>query len=299
MSSILFASFCPPSQENIPPSEASAAAALDSVVACVNCLISILKVPNDRTALRTDLSKTERDQVSRLLAEGSRALSQISQEYQLCSLNVSSMLEDDSRPPPPISELFSATYHVNYAHSVPSSFISDIEPTVDSGTISIGACFPNLNAAEEAFAEYAYRAGFNICRGNSKKEVYQEFACSSRGKVRSRKATDSVRRRNRSSVKKSCKCHIVLRKKDQVWMVTTRTLGHSHELMTPEEIQMTARYRYIPDDIKDRAVALYLGGETPAKVQSLLEEECGGRVTWSMKDMYNMLYRHKPVKKEE
>jgi hypothetical protein len=297
MSSTLFASFCPPSQENVPPSEASAAAALDSVVACVNCLISILKVPNDRTALRTDLSKTERDQLSILLTEGSRALSQISQEYQLCSLNVSSLLDDDSRPPP-ILELFGPTCQVNYAHSVPSSLISDIEPTVDSGIISIGAFFPSLNAAEEAFAKYAYRAGFNICRGNSKKEVYQEFACSSRGKVRSRKATDSVRQRNRSSVKKACKCHVVLRKKDHVWMITTRTLGHSHELMTPQEIQMTARYRFIPDHIKDRAVTLYLGGETPAKVQSLLEEECGGGVTWSMKDMYNMLYRHKQVKVE-
>jgi hypothetical protein len=290
MSSSLYASFCPPSQESVAASEAPAAAALEAVVANVNLLISILRFPNDKTTLKTDLSKAEMDQVSRCLIDASQGLSIISQEYRVLSLTVSSMLEDDSKAPSYDLDSLVTPLQFKYAQS---SVTSDIEPTADSDIISIGATFPCLEEAEDAFNDYAYRAGFSICKGNSKKDSYQEFACSSRGKVRSRRLPDSIKRRNRASVKKSCKCHVVLRKKGSAWVITTRRLAHSHELMTPEEIQMTAKNRFIPDDVKARAVALYLAGETPAKVQSQLQEEYGGRVTWSMKDLYNMLYRHK------
>lgn len=297
----LYASFCPPSQESVPPQaspEVPVASALEVVVSHVNCLIAILRVPNDKTLLRTDLSKQEHEQVSRCLIEASRALNRISQEYRVYSLTVSSMLEDENKSALPAYDLFpnACTSQIKYADSVQSS-MSDFEPAVNSDMIAVGAIFPSLDAAGEAFSDYAINAGFNICKGNSKKDVYQEFACSSRGKVRSRKVVDSVKRRNRASVKKSCKCHIILRKKGQEWTITTRKLGHSHDLMTEEEIQMTAKNRFIPDEVKDKAVSMYLEGETPAKIQNHLQDEYGGKVTWSMKDLYNMLYRHKRVSK--
>lgn len=90
-----------------------------------------------------------------------------------------------------------------------------------------------------------------------------------------------------------CKCHIILRRKGDKWIITTRKLQHTHDLLTPDEIKRTAKNRYIPEDIKQKALDLYNAGEAPAKIQYQLENELGERCTWSMKDLYNMLYRFK------
>ena len=82
-------------------------------------------------------------------------------------------------------------------------------PHVDDSTISIGSIFMTLEDAATAFENYAQRCGFNTCKGNSKKDVYQEFSCSARGKVRVRKVSDESKQRNRKSIKKMCKCHII------------------------------------------------------------------------------------------
>jgi len=167
------------------------------------------------------------------------------------------------------------------------------EPTVENESIAIGITFGDLEQAAEVFEQYAVKCGFNICKGNSKKDVYQEFACSARGKVRVRKVNDHSKQRNRKSIKKLCKCHIILRKKDDLWVITTRKLHHTHQLLSQDEIKKTAKNRYIPEEYQQRAINLYNNGEAPAKIQYEFESELEDKCTWSMKDLYNMLYKYK------
>jgi hypothetical protein len=77
------------------------------------------------------------------------------------------------------------------------------------------------------------------------------------------------------------------------WVITTRKLSHTHELLPTQEVLRTAKNRYIPEAVRERALEQYLAGEAPARIQYQLEHELGERVTWSMKDLYNMLYRYK------
>jgi hypothetical protein len=175
----------------------------------------------------------------------------------------------------------------------PYKSINEIEPPVDSTAVAIGTSFNDLQEAEKAFKNYASDCGFNICRGNSKKDVYQEYACSAKGKARRRKVDEICRQRNRCSMKQMCRCHIVLRKKNGLWVVTTSRLTHTHKLLTPDEVKKTAKHRFIPEDVKVKAIELYSRGQTPARIQQSLEQELGTRCTWNMKDLYNLLYRYK------
>lgn len=168
------------------------------------------------------------------------------------------------------------------------------EADVDDSCLAIGTNFPSLEEASLVFENYAVACGFNICKGNSKKNVYQEFACSARGKVRVRKVEDQSKQRNRKSIKQMCKCHIILRKKENFWVITTRKLSHTHHLLSSDQIKKTAKNRFIPEEYKQKAIELYQQGEAPAKIQYDFESTLQERCTWSMKDLYNMLYRFKP-----
>lgn len=289
-----------------PSFDMTSAQALTSIIDNVNSLISILRDPSDTTTLRTgknyaDLSRSEHEKMSRHLSEASRALNKIAFDYRVASpgLLTPSMLKTEE-------ELKISTPQTNFLVSsfkekqedvmpyiAPKEHKHHIEPNVDSSSIGIGITFSSLEEAAESFQDYAVKCGFNICKGNSKKDVYQEYACSARGKVRMRKISDQSKRRNRKSIKKMCKCHIILRKKDDDWIITTRKLHHTHDLLSTDQIKKTAKNRYIPEDIKNQALALYEKGETPARIQNQFETELGELCTWSMKDLYNMLYRHK------
>jgi hypothetical protein len=48
----------------------------------------------------------------------------------------------------------------------------EIETNVDASCIEIGTVFDHLENAAMVFNNYALKAGFNICKGNSKKDVY-------------------------------------------------------------------------------------------------------------------------------
>mmetsp|Transcript_14237 Transcript_14237/g.26869 ORF Transcript_14237/g.26869 Transcript_14237/m.26869 type:complete len:324 (+) Transcript_14237:2856-3827(+) len=268
--------------------------AVESVVNNVNSLIAILRLPNDASRLRSDLSKLEREQVQLYLSESSKALSRLALDYAT-SPPVSSFIKSEDDLSPPFENIVSA-FDLNRRGLEAGVHIRqtvEIEPPINSENIQIGQVFSCLEEASEAFKDYALRCGFNICKGNSKKDVYQEYACSARGKVRMRKVADSIKRRNRRSIKKLCKCHIILRKKGDTWVITTRKLSHTHDLLPTQEVLKTAKNRYIPEEIRQRALEQYLAGEAPARIQYQLEHELGDRVTWSMKDLYNMLYRYK------
>jgi hypothetical protein len=90
-----------------------------------------------------------------------------------------------------------------------------------------------------------------------------------------------------------CRCHIVIRKRGEVWEITSSRLTHTHKLLSKEELLMTAKNRFIPDDIKKLAISLYQEGSSPARIQELLESQAGVACTWTMKDLYNLLYRYK------
>ena len=285
----------------------TSAQALTSIIDNVNNLISILRDPSDTTSLRTgktytDLSATEHGKMSRHLSEASRALNKIAFDYHVVSpgLFTPSLLktEEELKILTPQTNFlvssFKDTKEEVLPYIKPKEHKHHVEPNVDSQCIAVGKVFSTLDEAAECFQDYAVRCGFNICKGNSKKDVYQEYACSARGRVRMRKISDQSKRRNRKSIKKMCKCHIILRKKDDDnWSITTRKLHHTHELLSTDEIKKTAKNRYIPEDIRDIALELYEKGEAPAKIQYQFETELGERCTWSMKDLYNMLYRHK------
>lgn len=55
---------------------------------------------------------------------------------------------------------------------IKNSKTNEIEPNVDSTCIEIGTVFATLDEAADIFREYALKSGFNICKGNSKKDVY-------------------------------------------------------------------------------------------------------------------------------
>ncbi|CAG9310020.1 unnamed protein product [Blepharisma stoltei] len=282
--------------------EITSAQALNSIIDNVNNLIAILKDPTDTTSLRADLSKLEHEKVSKYVVEASQALMKIASDYNVPfhTSIITTLLKPEEEPKistPQTNHLVSS-FNVKEEISVfpalkeHKQFV-EVTPPVDNECIAIGRAFNTLEEAAQAFQDYALKCGFNICKGNSKKDVYQEYACSARGKVRMRKIQDQSKRRNRKSIKKMCKCHIILRLKANVWVITMRKLQHTHDLLTIDEIKKTAKNRYIPEDIKERAVKMYNDGETPAKIQYQLESELGDLCTWSMKDLYNMLYRNK------
>ncbi|OMJ90723.1 hypothetical protein SteCoe_6899 [Stentor coeruleus] len=284
----------------------TSAQALTSIIDNVNNLISILRDPSDATTLRTgkshlDLSKIEYEKMSRHLSEASRSLSKIAYDYKVNSpgLLTPSILkfDEDIKITTPQTTTLVSSFKDSKDDIQPFMGLKDekqyFEPSIDSECIGIGQLFTTLEEAAEIFEEYAKKCGFNICKGNSKKDVYQEFACSARGKVRMRKVKDQSKQRNRKSIKKMCKCHIILRRKDEKWVITTRKLHHTHDLLGPEEIKKTAKNRFIPEEFKQKAIELHKNGEAPAKIQYEFESELGERCTWSMKDLYNMLYRYK------
>lgn len=296
------------SQSQVVSFEMTSAQALRSTIENVNCLLSILTNPLDSTALRNgkqhvDLTYSEHQKVARHVSEASRSLSKLALDYNVYSAT-SPMLKGDEDfriCTPQTKELVSSFNSIkdDSESSFPkeaSLYVKqtiEIEPPVDSENIAIGRTFATLEEARDAFKDYAFLCGFNVCKGNSKKDIYQEYACSSRGKVRMRKVHDPTKRRNRKSIKKMCKCHIILRKKGQQWVITTRKLQHTHELLSPQEIKNTAKNRFIPESVRQKALELYCGGEAPAKIQYMFETELGDNCTWSMKDLYNMLYRYK------
>jgi hypothetical protein len=239
--------------------------------------------------------------MSRHLSEASRALNKIAYDYKVISPGLLTpsilKLEDDVKINTPQTTTLVSSFQDIKEEIQPFMKSKEhkhhIEPNVDNECISIGSTFKTLEDAADVFEEYARKCGFNICKGNSKRDVYQEFACSARGKVRMRKISDQSKQRNRKSIKKMCKCHVILRKKDDDWVITTRKLHHTHELLSIDEIRKTAKNRFIPEEFKLKAIELHAKGEAPAKIQYEFESELGERCTWSMKDLYNMLYRYK------
>ena len=236
----------------------------------------------------------------RHISEAARALNKLAFDYKVISpvylTPLQLKLEDERKICTPQTSFLVSSFQetkeeVNpylYHHSK-----DKIEPNVDSESIAIGTSFESLEEAANVFEQYAINCGFNTCKGNSKKDVYQEFACSARGKVRMRKVSDQSKQRNRKSIKKMCKCHIILRKKDDLWVITTRKLHHTHSLLTNEEIKKTAKNRFIPEEYQKKALELYHSGLAPAKIQYKFETELQEKCTWSMKDLYNMLYKYK------
>lgn len=235
------------------------------------------------------------------MSEASRALNKISFDYKVVSpVFVTPMmvkLEDELKISTPQTSYIVSSFKEPCRDLNPflrrKESKDRYEPTVDSDSIAIGSVFEDLDQAAEVFEQYAVKCGFNTCKGNSKKDVYQEFACSARGKVRMRKVNDQSKQRNRKSIKKMCKCHIILRKKDDLWVITTRKLHHTHQLLSSDEIKKTAKNRYIPEEYQQRAIEMYKNGEAPAKIQYEFESELREKCTWSMKDLYNMLYKYK------
>lgn len=281
----------------------TAAEALNTVTLNVNNLIYILKDPLN-SKLRSgityiDLTNSENERVAKYINEASQALNRIALDFYMISpsLNTSSLNKSvsESKTVSPFKEDYAM---LNILSDNNSELPSEVEPAVENECIAIGRAFENLDDALKIFQEYAIKSGFNICKGNSKKDVYQEYACSARGKARKR--NNGVNKRNRKSIKNMCKCHIILRKRDDNWIITTRKLEHTHQLLTESQIKMTAKNRFIPDHIKFRAISFYSAGESPARIQYLLEQEYNDMCTWSMKDLYNMLYRYRDsIKLEE
>lgn len=288
------------------------AQALTTVIESVNCLIPLLRTPGDTSVLRTgeahlDLTRSDQDRLLRHVSDALAGFRTLAVEYKAPSVN--SILPSRSEPkftlplthPPPSVEVkkeeepLRLSRYLNMSGEVSDTESKpvEIEPDVNSDCIQEGLEFDSLEEAEAAFDEYATRAGFTICKGNSKKDVYQEFACSSRGKRRERKVPDITKRRNRNSIKSMCRCHVILRKKDDKWQLSTRRLTHTHKLLEPDEVLRTSKHRQIPEEIKQRAIAEYQKGETPARIQNRLVRELGAACTWSMKDLYNTLYRFK------
>ncbi|CAG9335368.1 unnamed protein product [Blepharisma stoltei] len=275
----------------------STAEALNNIILNVNNLIYVLKDSANST-LRSDLTNSENERVAKYINGASQALNRIALDFYMISPSFSSpsapsivKSEDEEKSVAPFKDDFD---YLNSLSGINSSI--DIDLYADPDCLSIGAKFETLEDALYTFQKYANKKGFNICKGNSKQNVYQEYACSARGKARKR---ETDRKRNRKSTKTMCKCHIILRKKEDCWTVTTSKLEHTHSLLTEEQIKMTAKNRYIPDHIKAQAIALYQAGESPAKIQYFLENEYQELCTWSMKDLYNMLYRRRETIKEE
>lgn len=293
---------------SLPPAILTPAQALSSLAENVNCLIALLRVPGDTSALRTgiahiDLPATDQDRLAKHISDALAGFRTLAVQYKAPTVN--SLLPEETQLSLPQhaqgleakkeEDPLSLSKYLNGSEE-PSEVESrqvEVEPNVSSEDIREGVEFWTLEEAEEVFADYATRAGFTICKGNSKKDVYQEFACSSRGKKRDRKVSDVTKRRNRASIKSMCRCHIILRKKGEKWLLSTRRLTHTHELLQPEEVLRTSKHRQIPEEVKKRAIEEYLRGDTPAKIQDRLMKELGEACTWSMKDLYNTLYRFK------
>ncbi len=295
--------------QSLPLALLTPAQALASLAENVNCLIAMLRIPGDISALRTgtvhtELPRSDQERLSKHISDALAGFRTLAVEYKAPTV-VSLLPLAPQLIPPPITQArtevkkeddpLSLSKYLNMSdeQSELDSKQAEIEPNVSSECIREGLGFDTLEEAEAAFQEYSIRAGFTICKGNSKKDVYQEFACSSRGKKRDRKVSDITKRRNRSSIKSMCRCHIILRKKGEKWWLSSRRLTHTHELLQPQEVLRSSKHRQIPEDIKQRAIEEYMSGETPAKIQNRLMKELGAACTWSMKDLYNALYRFK------
>mmetsp|Transcript_16316 Transcript_16316/g.16252 ORF Transcript_16316/g.16252 Transcript_16316/m.16252 type:complete len:234 (-) Transcript_16316:312-1013(-) len=208
----------------------TAAQALNSIIDNVNNLIAILREPADSTTLRSDLSKSEHDKICKHVSEASKALNKIATEFNIASTELTPIIkpEDELKISTPQTNHLVSSFKEIKEDLQPAIYMLkkelhplfkdeiEFDPSIDSECIAVGKFFDTLEDAAEEFNKYALRCGFNICKGNSKKDVYQEYACSARGKVRMRKINDQDKRRNRKSIKKSCKCHIILRKKNNI-----------------------------------------------------------------------------------
>lgn len=265
-----------------------------SLVDHVNSIISILRRPEDSSLktckLYTAISRSEMDEVIQHSLEATSKLMEISRSYVEVEDTNFLKCEDVEVSTPDLYDSHNELYmYRDYSQDIQ---YNEFESGVDASKIAVGSQFATLQDAEGAFREYALQCGFNICKGNSKKDCYQELACSARGRARSRHS-DSNRLRRRSSIKAMCRCHIVIRKREEFWEITSSRLTHTHKLLSKEELLMTAKNRFIPDDIKKLAISLYQEGSSPARIQELLETQAGVTCTWTMKDLYNLLYRYK------
>lgn len=279
----------------------SSSEALNITYDSVNTLINLLKDYSDiqdikSGKLQKQLESDEQAQVSKCISDAIKCLNKLATDFNVLTPILFSplALKTEEESSSFVSKPSSFATYPQYTEQInPYLQGNYFMPHVDDSNISIGSVFMTLDDAATVFEDYAQRCGFNTCKGNSKKDVYQEFSCSARGKVRVRKVSDESKQRNRKSIKKMCKCHIILRKKDNYWMITTRKLVHTHELLSSAEIKKTAKNRYIPEDCKQKAIELYEKGEPPAKIQLEFENSLQEKCTWSMKDLYNMLYKHK------
>jgi hypothetical protein len=275
--------------------DASSLGSLRSVIDHVNAIISIVRHPSDPNTVKSSniyivFSHREVDELTKHSIEATSSLMDIPRCFSESRSEHSIKSEDSS--------IYGVSSQDSVQSELPAGWIStqgltEIEPAIDASFLELGNFFENLQDAEDAFRGYGLECGFNICRGNSKKDVYQEYACSAKGSARKRKVDELSRQRNRTSMKHHCKCHIVLRKKEGLWFITSRKLSHTHALMTPDEIRRSAKNRHIPHEFKQEAISLYSSGKPPSYIQQMFESKLGSRCTWNMKDLYNLLYKYK------
>lgn len=270
--------------------------ALTSLVDHVNAIIGILRKPEDCNLFKSSnfnsaISKPEMDEVISHSLEATSKLMQISRSYMEVQDTNFLKCEDDVEVSTP--DIYDSQNDLYQHRDSQDLNLYEFEAEVDSSRVSVGSRFETLKDAEAAFQEYAMKCGFNICKGNSKKNQYQELACSARGRARNRNTDSNNRLRRRNSIKAMCKCHIVIRKREEGWEITSARLSHTHKLLSKEELLMTPKNRFIPDDIKKVAIKLYQEGSSPARIQEFLETQSGAECTWTMKDLYNLLYRYR------
>jgi hypothetical protein len=273
------------SEKNSIHSDLSSSEALSLAHSSVTTLKFLLKTFPSSQSDFSDLSEKNQLEVNHCISDIFHCLNKLASSYNIQS--------PSPFPPLPLKPEVLSLPISEISNPFLNKALKPVQIQTDDSTIALGSVFFSLEEAGQAFKDYAARSGFTSCKGNSKKNVFQEFSCSARGKVRMRKVQDESRQRNRKSMKKMCKCHIILRKKHNFWILTTRKLIHSHELLSTEDLKKTAKNRFIPEDCKLKAFEMYEKGEAPVKIQlkfeSLLKEKC----SWSMKDLYNLLYKYK------
>lgn len=282
-------------QYDISPSEALSLSKTNVLLLC-SVLVDSTFIDSPKP-IKNKLTEDDYDIVYKCISESIKALRTLALEFNVSTPNCLTPLMLKAEIPMPQNKNCNVNVpnFSEYKHEInPYLMEKKYEADVDDSCLALGTIFNTLEEASSVFENYAVKCGFNICKGNSKRDVYQEFACSARGKVRVRKVQDQSKQRNRKSIKQMCKCHIILRKKEGFWVVTTRNLSHTHILLSSEQIKKTAKNRFIPEEYKMQAIELYQQGEAPAKIQFEFETQLQEKCTWSMKDLYNMLYRYKP-----
>eukprot|EP00262_Sarcandra_glabra_P002436 TRINITY_DN12728_c0_g4_i2.p1 TRINITY_DN12728_c0_g4~~TRINITY_DN12728_c0_g4_i2.p1 ORF type:complete len:916 (+),score=138.13 TRINITY_DN12728_c0_g4_i2:442-3189(+) len=162
----------------------------------------------------------------------------------------------------------------------------------------VGMQFDNVDDAKACYCNYARHLGFNVRIGRSERSkrvgeiISKEFLCSKEG-FRRKKHLDRVNRimPMKPITREGCNAMIMVKKREEKWVVTKFEKTHSHQLMGLHKEPFVQSERHVSSTAKN-LMATYEGAEiSPSNMCSVFTEEAGGisNVDFTIQDCDNCL----------